>query len=53
MLFRIQAALEDYLGKRDLADSDGYALRLANMYFNQRSDTDTSSLLSKVRRVNT
>jgi ubiquitin C-terminal hydrolase len=53
MLFTIQAYLEDYLNRRNLADSDGYAVRLANLYFYQRSGLDTSQFLRKVRQIRT
>jgi hypothetical protein len=53
MLFTIQAYLEDFLTKRGLSDSDGYALRLANLYFYQRPNMDTHQFLRKVRRINT
>lgn len=53
MLFTIQAYLEDYLKKRSLADSDGYAVHLSNLYFYQRSSMGTSQFLRKVGRINT
>jgi len=53
MLFTIQAYLEDYLSKRNLVDSDGYAVRLANLYFYQRSSKDIPQFLRSVRRIKT
>jgi hypothetical protein len=53
MLFTIQAHLEDYLNKRNLADSDGYAVQLANLYFHHRPNMDTDVFLRKVRRIRT
>jgi hypothetical protein len=53
MLFAIQAYLEDYLARRNLVDSDGYAVRLANLYFYHRSSMSTAAFLRKVRRIRT
>jgi len=53
MLFTIQAYLEDYLNKRNLLDSDGYAVRLANLYFHHRPIMDIDVFLQKVRRIRT
>jgi hypothetical protein len=53
MLFTIQAYLEDYLNKRNLIDPDGYAVRLANLYFYQRSRMETPQFLRKVGRIRT
>ena len=53
MLFTIQAYLENYLSKRSIVDSDGYAVRLANLYFYQRSSMHTPQFLRKVRLIRT
>lgn len=53
MLFAIQAYLEDYLNKRNLVDSDGYAVHLANLYFHQRSQSDIDSFLRRAMRIKT
>jgi len=53
MLFTIQTYLEEYLSKRHLVDSDGYAIKLANLYFYRRSDGDTAQFLRKVSRIKT
>ncbi len=53
MLFTIQTYLEDYLSSRNLIDPDGYAVRLANLYFYQRSSVAAPQFLRKVRRINT
>jgi hypothetical protein len=53
MLFTIQAYLEEYFSKRNLVDSDGYAVRLANLYFYRRSSMDASQFLRKVKRIRT
>lgn len=53
MLFTIQAYLEEYLNKRNLVDSDGYAVRLANLYFYHRSNADNNLFFSKVGRIRT
>jgi len=53
MLFTIQAYLEEYINNRNLTDSDGYAVRLANLYFYHRSTMDTAAFLRKVKRIRT
>jgi len=53
MLFTIQGYLQDYLSKRNLADSDGYAVQLANLYFYHRSSMDDVQFLRRVRRIRT
>jgi hypothetical protein len=53
MLFTIQAHLEDYLNKHNLADSDGYAVQLANLYFYHRPTMENDAFLRKVRRIRT
>ena len=47
MLFTIQGYLQDYLSKRNLADSDGYAVQLANLYFHHRSSMDDVQFLRR------
>lgn len=53
MLFTIQTYLEEYLGKRNMVDSDGYAVRLANLYFYHRSNTDEALFFSRVGHIRT
>ena len=53
MLFTIQTYLEEYFSKRNMADSDGYAVSLANLYFYQRSTTEDTLFLSKVGHIKT
>ncbi len=53
MLFTIQTYLEEYLSNRNMADSDGYAVRLANLYFYYRSNTEDALFLNKVRHIRT
>jgi hypothetical protein len=53
MLFTIQTYLEEYLNKRNMVDSDGYAVRLANLYFYHRSSTEEALFLSKVAHIRT
>jgi hypothetical protein len=53
MLFTIQTYLEEYLNKRNIVDSDGYAVRLANLYFYYRSEQEELLFLNKVRRIKT
>jgi hypothetical protein len=53
MLFTIQTYLEEYLIKRNLVDTDGYAVRLANLYYYNRLDTNDELFLQKISRINT
>ncbi len=53
MLFTIQTYIEEYLNKRSLVDSDGYAVRLANLYFYHRSNIENVQFLSRVGRIRT
>jgi len=53
MLFTIQTYLEEYLNNRNCIDSDGYAVRLANIYFYDRSSTDSPQFFNKVGRIKT
>ena len=53
MLFTIQAYLEDYLSRRNLVDSDGYAVRLANLYYHKRSSMDACAILNAAGRIRT
>jgi hypothetical protein len=53
MLLAIQAYIEDYLNNRNLRDLDGYAVRLANLYFYHRSDMSVDEFIQKVRRIET
>ena len=53
MLFTIQAYIEDYLRRRSLTDPDGYAVKVANLYFNQRSTTSLADFLAALHRVRT
>lgn len=53
MLFEIQAYLEEYLSRRNYADSDGYAVYLANLYFHERHQSDLDGFLRRVRRIRT
>lgn len=53
MLFTIQTYLEEYLNKRNMVDSDGYTVRLANLYFYQRSNTEDVLFYRKVGHIKT
>ncbi len=53
MLFTIQTYLEEYLSKRNMVDSDGYAIRLANLYYYYRSNTEDALFFSKVGHIKT
>ena len=53
MLFTIQTYLEEYLSKRNLVDSDGYAISVANLYFYHRTGTEVKEFLRRVRRTRT
>ncbi len=53
MLCSIQAYLEDYLNRRGISDIDGFAVKLANLYFNNRASSDQDSFLRKVSGIRT
>lgn len=53
MLFTIQTYLEDYLRRRNIIDTDGYAVRLANLYFHDRALMEASRFLQRVKRIRT
>jgi hypothetical protein len=53
MLFTIQTYLEEYLSKRNMVDFDGYAVRLANLYFYYRSNTEDALFFSKIGHIKT
>lgn len=53
MLFTIQTYIEEYLSNRNMTDSDGYAIHLANLYFYHRSNTEDALFLNKVGRIRT
>jgi hypothetical protein len=53
MLFTIQTYIEEYLNKRNMKDPDGYAVRLANLYFYHRTKTEDTLFLTKIRRIRT
>jgi hypothetical protein len=53
MLFSIQTYLEEYISKRNMIDSDGYAIKLANLYFYYRSKITDEQFLSKVAHIRT
>jgi hypothetical protein len=53
MLFSIQHYLEDHFERRNLADVDQYAIKLANLYFRKRPSTSDDGLRKAVRRIRT
>jgi hypothetical protein len=53
VLFSIQIYIEEYLNKRNLIDSDGYAVHLANIYYHHNSNVNNNLLSSKVSRIKT
>lgn len=53
MLFTIQTYLEDYLRRRNIIDTDGYAVRLANIYFHHRALMEAGRFLQRIKRVRT
>jgi hypothetical protein len=53
MLFTIQTYLEEYISKRNMSDSDGYAVRLANLYFYFRSNNEDTQFFSKIGHIRT
>ena len=53
MLFTIQAFLEDFLSRRRLIDSDGYAVRLANLYYYKRPTLNDDLFYKKAHTIGT
>lgn len=53
MLFTIQTFLEDYLSRRNISDPDGYAVRVANLYYHDRASMETNAFSRRMRRVRT
>ncbi len=53
MLFTIQTYLEELIARRNLADVDGYAVQVANLYFHARSTTNGNQFLARMRRLKT
>lgn len=53
MLFSIQTYIEEYLIKRGIQDSDGYAIKLSNLFFYQYEELDELIFLKKVTNIRT
>src|SRR6266540_3670741 len=54
MLFTIQSYLEDHFRNRGLIDSDGYSVKVANLYYFQRGAIGSlEEFLLKIHRVKT
>jgi hypothetical protein len=53
MIFSIQRYLEDYIERRSLTDADQYAVKVANLYQQKRSELSDSDLLRALHRVRT
>ncbi len=53
MLYSIQAYLEDYFNRRNLAVSDTYAVQLAKLYFHERAVMTPEDFQRRMRRVRT
>ena len=53
MLFEIQAYLEDIFYRSNFKDSDGYAVKLANYYFNFSRNLNEEEFLRKIGRIKT
>jgi hypothetical protein len=53
MIFSVQRFLEDYFQRRDLADVDQYAIRLANVYDRHEPEASEATLVRDIGRVRT
>lgn len=53
MLFTIQTYLEDYLQKRNIADPDSYAVRVANLYYQNRASLPGAKFLGALHSLRT
>ena len=53
MLFSIQIFLEEYLANRNIVDSDGYAVRLANLYYYYRANIGESQFFKRLSNIRT
>ncbi len=54
MIFSIQRYVEDYAAKRNLNDTDQYAVKLANLYDGERAKCDSGDeFLRKMHRIRT
>jgi hypothetical protein len=54
MLFTIQSYLDDYFSRRNLIDSDGYSVKIANAYYFQRvASPSLEDFLLKFHRIKT
>ncbi|EKE05532.1 MAG: hypothetical protein ACD_19C00230G0001 [uncultured bacterium] len=51
MLFSIQAYIEEYLASKNITDTDGYAVKLANLYYFNRLNYDNLNFTNKVNRI--
>ena len=50
-LFSIQSDIEDYLASRCLDDLDGYAVKLANLYFHERANMEFDEFVGRAGRI--
>lgn len=53
MIFSLQGFLEDYFQKRNLADLDQYAIRIANLYARRRSVESNEAFLKRLHAIRT
>lgn len=53
MIFTIQVYIEDYLRNRGISDTDGFAVKLANLYFYDRGKFSKQEFLRKASRLKT
>ena len=53
MLFEIQGYIQDYFNKLNLTDSDGYAVHLANDYFNRRKTESDEEIVTSFLAIRT
>ena len=53
MIFTIQTYIEEYFNNRSISDTDGFAVKLANLYFHEREHLTYEELVSKASRIRT
>ena len=53
MLFEIQVYIEEYLDSHGIGDADGYAVKLANIYYFDRLKLSDQAFSTKIHRIKT
>jgi len=53
MLFAIQAFVEDFISRRNLRDTDSYAVHVSNLYFHERLSLEDNGFRKRMRRIKT